>query len=452
VCAALLGPPACGERGGDAQEGTGSPIGTVPTVVAVPGLIAGQQSTVGRLDDAVVVVDPEAGTTESVAVADIALASGVAAGPGRAFYGSGEDLVLVDAAAGTVTDLGLDVSSYSPAVAALTGGVGDRYAVLAGAEGTEPAVLVDLTSSAVTDLSGATGDTEVFAAELSADESRALLSSEEATFLVATDDPSSGERVGDGFGQFLGDGSSILVTGSDGTVVRTLATGDEVPLSDDPASGGLALDNRVVLARDDEVQLVDPTTGDVLASVPLEDAADAPVVAGDAVLVGGADQSWTLLDGATAEVTPLGDLTGFTPSRAPRTDRWVPFEATAADDLTVLGVDTGDGSVVTLDALPEGEQISTFAAFAPVGPWALVATDSPERGGAPVTHGRLVDLDTGAVVDLGPGFQGGAFSPDGEQVAWSSGPEAELRVAPVDDVSAAEVLATGIAVPIWLTT
>jgi hypothetical protein len=79
-----------------------------------------------------------------------------------------------------------------------------------------------------------------------------------------------------------------------------------------------------------------------------------------------------------------------------------------------------------------------------------VATDAPEQDGEPVTRGRLVNLATGELVDLGDGFQGGSFSPDGEQVAWSSGPDAELRAAPVDDVSAAEVVATAVAVPIWL--
>ena len=54
------------------------------------------------------------------------------------------------------------------------------------------------------------------------------------------------------------------------------------------------------------------------------------------------------------------------------------------------------------------------------------------------------------MVDLGPGFQGAAFSPDGRQVAWSSGDAAELQVAPVDDIGAARLVATGIVVPIWL--
>ncbi|HEY5700318.1 MAG TPA: hypothetical protein VIT01_22620 [Acidimicrobiales bacterium] len=56
----------------------------------------------------------------------------------------------------------------------------------------------------------------------------------------------------------------------------------------------------------------------------------------------------------------------------------------------------------------------------------------------------------GEVVDLGTGFRGGTFSPDGRQVAWSSGDAAELRIAPVDDLATAEVVTTGVAVPVWL--
>lgn len=73
----------------------------------------------------------------------------------------------------------------------------------------------------VIDLSPVTGDTEVFAAVLDADESTVLLSSDDATFLVPIDDPTAGEQAGDGFGQFIGDGSSILVTGLSGSGPRS---------------------------------------------------------------------------------------------------------------------------------------------------------------------------------------------------------------------------------------
>lgn len=242
------------------------------------------------------------------------------------FYGSGDGLVLVDAAAGTVTDLGLSAEEYSPAVPAATGGVGRRFAALVDAAGAAP-VLVDLGTGEVADLSDATGDAVVFAAVLDADESAVLVSGEGAIFLVPTDDPGAGEQVGDGFGQFIGDGSSILVTGAAGTVVRTVVTGDEVGLSDDVESGGLVLGNRVVLAREGEIQLVDPTSGDVLATVPFNaenDAPEAPVVVGDSILVGGGTDAWTLLDGGTATVTPLDELTSLLPASTPTTARWRP--------------------------------------------------------------------------------------------------------------------------------
>ena len=146
----------------------------------------------------------------------------------------------------------------------------------------------------------------------------------------------------------------------------------------------------------------------------------------------------------------LPDIAGFTPASTPPIDRWVPFESAPGPRASVVAVDTEDGSVVTLDALRTNEQITSWAAFSPVGPWALVATDAPEQDDQPVTRGRLVNLDTGEVVDLGTGFQGGTFSPDGRQVAWSSGDPAELRIAPVDDLATAEVVTTGVAVPVWL--
>ena len=449
MIAAVVSTPACSDDDGSDSEGTGAPIDTVPAVVEDPGVIVGQQSVDGRLADAVVVVDPTSGTTSLVEVPDLTLAGGVPAGPGRAFYSTDQDIVLVDTTVGTVTDLGLPAAQYSPAVAAATGGVGDDWAALVDAPGSAP-VIVDLLNGDVTDLSPVTGDTEVFAAVLDADESTVLVSREDATFLVPIDDPAAGEQVGDGFGQFIGDGSSILVTGADGTVVRTVEAGDEVTLSDEPESGGLALGNRVVLARDQEVQLVDPATGEVVATAPFTERADGPVVVGDAVLLGGDGQTWTVLDGATAAVTPLDDLTGFTAASTPPLERWAPFESAPGPNASVVGVDTDDGSVVTIEPLPTDEQITSWAAFSPTGPWALVATDAPEQDGEPVTRGRLVNLATGELVDLGDGFQGGSFSPDGEQVAWSSGPDAELRVAPVDDVSAAEVVASVVAVPIWL--
>jgi hypothetical protein len=69
---------------------------------------------------------------------------------------------------------------------------------------------------------------------------------------------------------------------------------------------------------------------------------------------------------------------------------------------------------------------------------------------AAATGGVGRQWDTGEVVDLGTGFQGRTFSPDGRQVAWSSGDAAELRITPVDDRATAEVVTTGVAVPVWL--
>ncbi len=104
-----------------------------------------------------------------------------------------------------------------------------------------------------------------------------------------------------------------------------------------------------------------------------------------------------------------------------------------------------------IDALPDGERFTSIAAMAPDG---TVDGGGHRQRATPDGHGAhpgvLVNLDTGAVVDLGPGFQGAAFSPDGSQVAWSSGDAADLQVAPVDDIGAAELVATGIVVPIWL--
>ncbi len=415
-----------------------------------PGLLVGQQSVDGRLADVVVGVDPGTGPTTEVRVPDIGLASGVAAGPGRALYTSGDANVLVDVRAGTVVDLGLPRREYLPTLARLTGGIGQDHAVLTAAGG-EGAVLVDLTSGEVADLTDQVGGGLLLSGELRPDETVALIGGQEASYAVPTDDPTAVEQIGDGYGQFLGDGGSVVLSGPAGASVLDLATGGDRVLSDAMA-GALPVGDLVLLQTSEtEAGLVDPTTGETLSTLTLAADASSPVRAAEAVLLSTeGNQEWQLIDGTTGTVTPVPDLAGYVEQPSPTgAGRWVVFRSTE-QGRPVVGVDTTDGDVQPIDALPAGERFTSIAALTPDGPWMVAATDSEGPDGTPVTRGRLINLDSGATFDLGPRFQGATFSPDGRQVAWSSGDAAELQVAPVDDIGAARLVATGIVVPIWL--
>jgi len=398
----------------------------------------------------VVGVDPATGETTDVPVAGIGLASGVAAGPGRVFYVSGEANVLVDLATTSVQDLGLPSQEYLPTVARLTGGVGEDYAVLTATSG-GGAVLVDLSSAEVTDLTDLLADGPFVTGELRPDETVALIGGQEASYAVPTEDPTAVESIGDGFGQFLGDGGAVVLSGTAGASVRDLQS-DEIRVLTDTRAGAIPVGNLVLLQTSEtEAALVDPATGETLQTLPLGADASSPVRAAEAVLLRTTDnQDWQLIDGTTGAVSPMPDLAGYLEQPSPTGEgRWVVFRSTEPG-RPVVGVDTTDGGVQPIDALPAGERFTSIAAMAPDGPWMVAATDSTGPDGTAVTRGRLINLDTGATVDLGTRFQGAAFSPDGQQVAWSSGDAADLQVAPVRDVAAAELVATGIAVPIWL--
>ena len=265
----------------------------------------------------------------------------------------------------------------------------------------------------------------------------------------------------------------------DGDVTQegTDAPVDTVPtVVEDPDSmvGQQSIDGRLA----DAAVVVDPTSGMTYVVTVPDVALAGGVPAGPGRVVYGTDQDLVLVDTTARTVTDLGlPTTQYSVALAAATGgvgrQWAALvdaarhrrlhagvdssdrpvgalRAAPGPRASVVAVDTEDGSVVTLDALRTNEQITSWAAFSPVGPWALVATDAPEQDDQPVTRGRLVNLDTGEVVDLGTGFQGGTFSPDGRQVAWSSGDAAELRIAPVDDLATAEVVTTGVAVPVWL--
>jgi len=444
---------ACSDDGGsgtpDAEDG-GFPSPAPSEASTEPGLIVGQQSVDGRLGDVVVGVDPASGETFEVPVTGIGLASGVGAGPGRALYTSGDANVLVDLRAGTVVDLGLPSAEYLPTLARLTGGIGERFAVLTTASG-DGAVLVDLVSAEVTDLTDQLADGLYVTGELRPDEAVALVGGDEASYAVPTDDPTAVEPVGDGFGQFLGDGGSVVLTTTGGASVLDLASGETRDLTDTMA-GALPVGDLVLLQTSETAAaLVDPATGATLHDLTLTPSASSPVRADEAVLLSTeGNQDWQLISGTTGTITPVPDLAGYVEQASPTGEgRWVVFRSTE-QGRGVVGVDTTDGGVQPIDPLPAGERFSSIAAMAPVGPWMVAATDSDGPDGTAITRGRLVNLDTGAVVDLGPGFQGAAFSPDGTQVAWSSGVAADLQVAPVDDIAAARLVATGIVVPLWL--
>ena len=449
----LLTMAACrGDDGGaepEADDG-GFPAAGPAAGSTTPGLIVGQQSVDGRLGDVVVAVDPATGETTDVPVAAIGLASGVAAGPGRVFYVSGATNVLVDLTTATVEDLGLSSEEYLPTIARLTGGVGDRYAVLTASSGAG-AVLVDLTTAEVTDLTDQLADGLYVTGELRPDEAVALIGGQDVSYAVPTADPAAVAPVGDGFGQLLGDGGSVVLTAPGGASVIDLAS-DESRTLTDTMTGAVPVGDLVLLQTSEtEAALVDPASGDTLQTLSLGADASSPVRADDAVLLStDANQDWQLIDGTDGTVTPLPDLAGYLEQPSPTGEgRWVVFRATD-QGRPVVGVDTGDGGVQPIAALPAGERFTSIAAMAPDGPWMVAATDSSSPDGTAVTRGRLINLDTGVTVDLGPRFQGAAFSPDGQQVAWSSGDAAELQVAPVEDLRAAALVATGIVVPIWL--
>ncbi len=449
----VLALPACSDDDGapepEASDG-GLPAPGPSAASTTPGLIVGQQSVDGQLTDVVVGVDPATGETTEVPVADIGLASGVGAGPGRALYVSGDANVLVDLVAGTVVDLGLPSLEYFAPLARSTGGMGQRFAVFTAASG-EGAALVDLTSAEVTDLADQLSGGPFITGELRPDEAVALIGGQATSHAVPTDDPTAVEPVGDGYGQFLGDGGSVVLSGPDGASVRDLAS-DETRVLADSMAGAVPVGDLVLLQTSEtEAGLVDPASGKTLETLTLSADASSPVRADEAVLLStSGNQDWQLIDGATGTVTPLPDLAGYVEQASPTGEgRWVVFRSTE-QGRPVLSVDTADGRVRPIDALPDGERFTSIAAMAPDGPWMVAATDNTDPVANAVTRGRLVNLDTGAVVDLGPGFQGAAFSPDGTQVGWTSGVAADLQVAPVEDVGAAELVATGVVVPLWL--
>jgi hypothetical protein len=430
----LLVLSACGgDDGGGGGDGPGE-----RSVSA--GLLVGQQADDGRLIDTLELIDPERPGDETVDVADVS--RGIPVGVNQALYESGAQIVLLDADGGDVTDLGLQIGDIDLAYSrASVAPGGDRYVVLLAPTG-EGAALVDLEDATVTDLLAELDEaTVVLGAEMADDGSAVLLNTDDGVHVVPTDAPDEPERVGDGAGQLLDGGSSVLLTSADGVIVRDLDSGDETNVSDG-SGGALAVGSRILVGQGDEAVLVDPGSDDVVASAPFSTEGAAPVAVGDTVLLPG-DGGWTLVDGVDGTTTPLPDLDGLTPAFSGRPSRWVPFGDESGRGL--VAVDTEDGSVVTVLDLGQGAQVVGLPALADAGPGALVSTDDPDG-----TVALLVDLDTGETQELGAAIQGASFSPDGAQVAWSSGDDAELRVGPVDDVASAEVVTDGIALPVWL--
>lgn len=428
----LLALSACGDDGGGSE--------------AAPSLIVGQESVDGELTDNLIVVNPDEEGTETIEVPD--LGSGIPAGPGKALYESGSDIVLVDVVSGDVDDLGLSTDDVDLAYSLVSDTAGDRFMLLLSPVGSGGA-LVDLESGEVTDLLDAVGgDGGLASAELAGDQSMVLVNTDESVFLVDTADPDTVQALGEGFGQLIGDGTSVLLRGPEGIAVVGADGAEPTVLSEDSEVTGIVVGDRVLLGVGEDAQLVDPDSGEVLVSVPLGEDPGGTVVVGDNVLVSAApdnDGAWTLIDGAAATATPVPDLEGRTPSYIGRPSRWVPFEETAGLVGALAGVDAEAGTVQPVDALAENEVVVGYPSLSGDGPWTIVPT---ELGGVP--HTELVDLATGETHDLGPRLQGATLSPDGEQVAWSAGDAPDLSVGPVDDPEAGEVIADGLALPLWL--
>jgi len=431
----LLALPACSGDDGDGAGGGTGPTGS-------NGLLVGQRFEDGELVDTLEVLDPERPGGDGVDVADVS--RGIPVGVNKALYESGADIVLVDAEEQEVRPLDLLIGEIDLAYSrsAVAPG-GDRYVVLLSPTG-EGAALVDLEELGVTDLIPLLDGAElVLGAEMTDDGSRVLLNTEDGAFLVPTDVPDSAERLGDGAGQLLAGGSSVLLSGPEGVVVREVDGGDETTVGDG-RGGALAVGDRILLGREDEAVLLDPGSDEVLASAPFSTEGAAPVAVGDAVLLpGGQAPTWTLVDGTEGTATEIPELEGLTPAFNGRPSRWVPFQD--AETGRLVGVDLEDGSVETALQLEDGQRLVGLPAVADAGPAALVSTDHEDG-----TLAFVVDLDTGEAQELGQAVQGAAFSPDGSQVAWSVGEEAELRIGPVDDLAAAEVVDEGIVLPVWL--
>lgn len=425
--------PACGGDDGGSAPAPGERSTSA-------GLLVGQRVDDGSLVDTVELIDPERPGDETVDVADVS--RGIPVGVNQALYESGAEIVLLDADGGDISDLDLQIGDIDLAYSrASVAPGGDRYVVLLAPTG-EGADLVDLDDAEVTDLLEVIGDaTVVLGAEMADDGSRVLLNTDDGVHVVPTDSPEDAERVGDGAGQLLDDGSSVLLTSADGAVVRDLDGGDDLTISDE-AGGALAVGGRILVGRGEEAVLLDPGSDEVIASAPFDADGAAPVAVGDTVLLPG-DGGWTLIDGTGGTATPLPDLDGLTPAFSGRPSRWVPFGDESGQ--TLLAVDTDDGSVESVLDLGEDARVVGLPALADAGPWALLSTDDADG-----TDAILVDLDTGTTQDLGAAIQGASFSPDGAQVAWSSGDDAELRVGPVDDIASAEVVTDGVALPVWL--
>lgn len=428
----LLVLAACsGDDGGGDASGPGAPT-------ASPGLVVGQQVDDGDLVDTLELIDPERPGDETVDLGGVG--RGIPAGVNQALYESSEQIVLLDAESGEVSDLGLQIGDVDLAYSrASVAPGGDRYVLLLAPTG-EGAQLVDLDGGTVTDLLPRIEPaTVVLGAEMADDGSEVLLNTDDGVWLTPTASPEGTERVGDGAGQLLDDGS-VLLTSADGVVVRP-PDGEDVTISDG-SGGALAVGGRVLVGRDDEAVLLDIGSDEVLASAPFDTDGAAPVAVGDTVLLPG-DGEWTLIDGADATATPLPDLAGLTPAFSGRPSRWVPFGDETGRLL--VAVDTDDGSVVDVLDLPDGSAVVGLPAVADAGSSALLSVDDADG-----TTALLVDLDTGEEQELGRAIQGAAFSPNGTQLAWSSGEAAELRIAPVDDVAGAEVVDEGVALPVWL--
>ncbi len=392
---------ACGDD--DARSGSDQDGGPA----ARPGLLVGQAADGGTLTDTVVVVDPAGDDGREIPVTD--LARGVAAGPDRAFYEQGATIVLVDAADGTVTDLGLRVGEVDLAysASAVTGG-GTTIAVLLAPTG-EAAALVDLDDGTVTDLLAATGVGAVLGAEVTPDEAHVVLTSDQGVRVVPSAAPDDDRDLGGTAGELTDDGTRVLVSADDGITLVPVAGGEATVVSDE-GGGALAAGDRVVLGRGDSVVLVEEDGGEPLATVPWSGEAP-PIAVGAGVLVPtGAGPTWALLDAGDATVTDLDELTGLVPGFGGQPRRWVPFVQTDGQGgiggRQVLAVDTTDGEVVTVVDLAAGSQVVGLPVVATAGPAALVTVTGPDG-----TTTLLADLDDGAVQELGQGLQGAAWPP-----------------------------------------